>query len=72
MAYFLYVYSDLESGNYEKLRNRVILADNPLVKFLRGLILVRIGREPFNSAKGNRTEGERLAGFDQCTLIKRI
>lgn len=72
MAYFLNVYSDLESGNYENLRNRVILAYNPLVKFLRGLILVRIDHKPFNSTKGNRTEGERLAGFDQWTLIKRI
>ena len=72
MAYFLNVYSNLEPGNYENLRNRVILAYNPLVKFLRGLILVRIDHEPLNSTKGNRTEGERLAGFDQWTLIKRI
>lgn len=72
MTYFLYVYSDLEPGNYENLRNRAILAYNPLVKFLRGLILVRIDHEPFNRTKGNRTEGERLAGFDQCTLINRI
>ena len=72
MAYFLNVYSDLEPGNYENLRNRVILVYNPIVKFLRGLILVRIDRAPFNSTKGNRTEGERLAGFDLYTLIKRI
>jgi len=72
IIYFIYVYSDLEPSNYENLPNRAILDDNPLVKFLRGLILVRIDHEPFNSTKGNRTEGERLAGFGQCTLINRI
>lgn len=72
MANFLILYSDLEAGNYQNVRSDAILAHISSVKFLLGLILVRIDHEPFNSTKGNRTEVERLAEFDHYTLINLI
>lgn len=72
MANFLNLYSDLEAGNSEHMRNCAILACIALVKFVQGRILVRIDQVPFNNTKGNRTEVERLAEFDQYTLINNI
>jgi hypothetical protein len=72
VANFFNLYSDLEAGNSERMRNCAILAGIALVKFVHGRILVRIDLGPFNSTKGNRTEVERLAEFDQYTLINNI